>query len=406
MAAAVLISPALARQVYAQDTAATPAAAPTAQDKECDDLYNQFVDLWATKKDQAAAFPIGKQYMEKCGTRADKFTEYVKGRVEKYEAATLRFNFEKEISKGANGIPADVYKYGKQLLAQKADDQSVVTALGFYGAQAYQKGDKGYKADAVTYSKQAIQMIESGGVPMGGTPPKEKWDPFTSKDEALAWLNYGLGVVAVGENATSDAVGYFYKSSQIPSSVTKAYNIYYLGAAYDASEVAKAYDAYKKFDGQDVSPESTAAQNVWYQTMDRAMEFYARAINAAGADAQGQQIKDKAMTALTELYKIRHNNETKGMTEYIASVGNKPLPDPKSPLPPLPPPTPATPPPTASAPAGAGTAEAPVGKGTAGPKAPLSGGAVAPATKTAAPAGGTGKPAGAKTPTRGTRNSH
>jgi hypothetical protein len=79
----------------------TPATTPQ-EDKECGDLYNSFYETWVTKKDQPNGYVIGKQYIEKCGQRTDEQTGYVKGRVAKFEAATIQFNCDSATERPPN----------------------------------------------------------------------------------------------------------------------------------------------------------------------------------------------------------------------------------------------------------------------------------------------------------------
>lgn len=395
MAAALLLAPALVSKVAAQDAAATPAAAP--QDQACIDLYTKFYDLWKlkTQEKQAEGYPIGKEYMAKCGTGTDQYTTYVKAQLAKYEAATLRFNFEKAVVTGKAESVADVYNYGKQLLAKDPADLQVIVDLGHYGNLAYVAKNTTYKADAISYSKQALQMIEAGK-----TAPK--LDPFKTTAEAASWLNYLLAAVYYGEKNYPETISASYRAAT--SSVEgqdKGVTLFYLSEAYRLSEVDPAYEALKKFDGQDVSPESEAAKTHWYQVMDRASEFYARAVNAL-SDPKNKALKDASMEQLTIYYKLLHDNKDTGLTEYLAKAGTSPVPDPKSPLPARAPSTPTT----SATSTGAAAAPAP-GTTTGGVKPPLGSGPATPSGKSMTPAASPApapKPVSAKPPTKNKRN--
>jgi hypothetical protein len=60
--------------------------------------------------------------------------------------------------------------------------------------------------------------------------------------------------------------------------------------------------------------------------MDRIIDAYARAIATAGTDAKTEQSRKEWLTQMTTYYKFRHDGNDTGLTEYIASVLQKPLP--------------------------------------------------------------------------------
>jgi hypothetical protein len=250
-----------------------------------------------------------------------------------------------------------------------------MVALGHEGYVAFQAKNNAYNADAVNYLKQSIQMAETGN-----PPATTKWTPFKDKTSALGWMYYDLGAILRSTDPAS-AIGYFYKASQLQSDFPKGFDLFWMAEAYNI-DVEKAHQASLVFNNQPVSPESEAALAHWYQLMDRAIDFYARAVNAAraaGADAGNKEIGDEAMEQLTIYYKIRHPDATPAAIDaYVASVGNTPMPDPKSPLPALPAPTPAT--------TGATTGTTPpMGTTTNGARPPLSAGTPTPGKGGATP---------------------
>lgn len=393
MAAALLFAPALVSEVAAQDAAATPAA-QTPEDKECTDLYNKFYDLWVTKKDQPNGFVAGKAYLEKCGQRTDEQTTYVKGRVTKFEQAKLKFDYDEAVRKRTPAAAADVYKYGKQLLAAKPDDLGVKVALAFYGFLALRAKDMTYKADAISYAKQAIPLLESGA--------ESTWDAYKDKGQALAWLNYEIGSSLIVDKNDSEAQAYLFKASQLGADIPKVHTLFFLAEAYNNNQVLPAIKAYEPFVGKPVTPEGEAASNHMNQVIARAMDYYARTVTAAGADPTYKQFKDDATEQLKAYYKSQHDNKEDGLTEFIAKVNSSPMPDPKSPLPAVAP----TPPVTSTTTTGAASAPAP-GATTSGAKPPLGSGPATPNGKTVTPAATPApapKPVSAKPPTKSKRH--
>jgi hypothetical protein len=56
------------------------------------------------------------------------------------------------------------------------------------------------------------------------------------------------------------------------------------------------------------------------------IDAYARAVALAGNDPQQQTAKNSWMNQLTNFWKFRHENSDAGLTEYLAGILSKPLP--------------------------------------------------------------------------------
>ena len=87
-------------------------------------------------------------------------------------------------------------------------------------------------------------------------------------------------------------------------------------------------DYSKRFSTQAESPESKAALENINKVVDKIIDAYARAVALAGNDPQNQKAKDGWMATLTNFYKFRHDKSDAGLTELIAGVLAKPLPQP------------------------------------------------------------------------------
>ena len=133
------------------------------------------------KTDQAKAYDSAKKYLTACSAEDTQITQYLKKWVGAYD---------KEIRKVR--LPAMLYnekKYpeafalGKDVLNDEPENLKVLIDLGYGGYLAAAAKNNSFNADAINYSKKAIQLIESGKT-------VDNWAPFGSKDEALAYLNY------------------------------------------------------------------------------------------------------------------------------------------------------------------------------------------------------------------------
>jgi hypothetical protein len=225
--------------------------------------------------------------------------------------------------------------------------------------------DPNLLGDSAQYAKKAIELIEAG----------KPFAPFTTKDQALAYLNNAVGKSLL-KSAPVDAIPYFLKAAKYESDLKKNPLLYNdLASAYGDGPIAKQSEEYRtKYTTE--TPESKLAFENLNQLIDRQIDALARAT----ALSTNPTNKKALMDLLTGLYKDRNKSET-GLNELLAGVLSKPVPDYPTPLTALPTPeaTPAATPtatPTAS-PAVAPTAT-PATKPTATPAAKP---ATKPATK-------------------------
>jgi len=280
------------------------------------------------KTDQAKAYDSAKKYLTACSAEDTQITQYLKKWVGAYD---------KEIRKVR--LPAMLYnekKYpeafalGKDVLNDEPENLKVLIDLGYGGYLAAAAKNNSFNADAINYSKKAIQLIESGKT-------VDSWQPFGSKDEALAYLNYSIGVLTLPQDPSS-ALSYLIKAARFESNLKKLPFTYaYIAGAYESGPYAKQSEDYKKYANKDETPESKLALANINQVVDRMIDAYARAVAAAGTDAKFQATKPEWVESLATWYKYRHEKSDAGMNEMVASILTKPLPPEPTPLTSLPP---------------------------------------------------------------------
>ena len=149
-----------------------------------------------------------------------------------------------------------------------------------------------------------------------------------------------------------EALPYLLKSASYPG-VFKTNPLTYVGIAqaYDVGFFAKLEEDYKQYNGKDESPEQLLALQNIYQTADRIIDAYARAIALAGSDPKYQQAKPTWMQAVTDFYKLRNKDSVAGLPELLSGIQQKPLPAIPTPITTLPTPPAATATPTPGQPA-------------------------------------------------------
>ncbi|MDQ3686668.1 MAG: hypothetical protein M3430_13875 [Acidobacteriota bacterium] len=336
--AAITASPIFAQTTPATTTPATttPATTAPAASGSCDDnakgaVYQRFTEN--LKKDQKVAFDAGKEFLQKCTDDASvaENVAYVKKFVEKYEKATRKVDLEKALaSKPANY--SEAFRLGKAILADEPDNLPILIALGWSGYQATTENNNNFTTDAAMYAKKALQLIQSGKVPMGFDAQGkeiENWAPFASKVNTVGYLNYALGYFAVKDKKFDEALTYFKTAAQQDNSPTKIEPSTYSNIAFVyTQDYTRLGDEYKqKYENKEKTPESEAALARIDQVVDMMIDAYARAIayndvsktpNATG--------RAEWMKTLTEIYKYRKGGSETGLPEYIKGITAVPLP--------------------------------------------------------------------------------
>ncbi|MEO8433423.1 MAG: hypothetical protein ABI596_00885 [Pyrinomonadaceae bacterium] len=300
--------------------------------------------------DQNVAYDAAKKYLAACPNAddTDQYAKVLKKFVASYELETRRGDFLTAFDKKNY---QEVMKLGKSVLN---DDPNYVRAyllLGNIGYLASIGGNNSLNAESANYARKAIEMLEAGKT-------ADDWRPFLNKDDALAWLNYSLGKTT--PNLT-DSIPYLLKGARYESVLKKDPRTFIgIEQAYENGPYAKLSEDYKQYTGKAESPEQKLALENINQIVDRMLDGYARAIALAGNDPKHQANKALWTENMTEWYKFRHNKEVTGMTEFVAGILTKPLPDVPTPITTLP-----------SAPASGSAAAGTAPAGTTGGTAPL-----------------------------------
>jgi len=346
-----------------------------ALDKEFRDNYDKVTDI--TK--QETAVRAGKQYVEKYGACPDDkdFVDYLKSvlptiekgiedtkkageakkKAEMMKALFTRFD---TAVKGTSGKlnagetykanASETYAVGKEVLAQNPEMIDVILVLGSVGfdqATLPTPVDT-YNDTSIEYAKSAIQKLENGatsktyGVWQYTYQNKEYPD---GKSNALGWMNYNIGYITYyrqgKDNAAKkkEALPYLYKATQFKSSNKNNPFLYRtIGAWYldEALKIDKERTAAIKTAGGKDTEETLAMFALSKGYADRSIDSYARAYKFAKDDkTQPKAFTDSLYTTLKELYQFRYDGKIEGIDAFVATVQNKPLPDPTTPITPV-----------------------------------------------------------------------
>jgi tetratricopeptide (TPR) repeat protein len=288
--------------------------------------YKKFLDN--REPYPAVAYQAAKAYMGKYGKEDDQYTRYLRIWIKAYEddEHALRVAAEKAdreqqlLGSFTQKDFAKAYGMAKQVLADNPENLKVLIALGYEGVLASEARNENFNADAATYGRKAIQLIEAGKIP-------DTWDPFKNKDDVLASLYYAEGFYALKPRPEA-AVADFIKTAQINSDRrNSASTYYYLALSYQNGAYKRLSDDYqKRFANQAESPESKAALESIGKVVDKMIDAYARAVALAQKDPQQAAAMTSWRARLAEFYKFRHDGSDVGLNEFIAGALATPLP--------------------------------------------------------------------------------
>ena len=303
-------------------TLAVVAIPALAQSQECNDenkgtWYGTFYKNY--KGDAAAqkvAYEAAKTYLGACpADPADKQAAFMKKFVDLMDASLGKANSGKAFQ---DAVAAKKYddemRYGKEVLATDPENVDVLSIMGVAGlAQGSLLNESA--ADAA----KAIQLIESG-------KPLKAY----THDQALAYLNWTIGKSKLA-SAPADAIPSFLKSAKLESEVKKNPQLYLdLSAAYETGPRAKLsneYTASLNPDKTETAQSKVILENL-NRVIDNQIDAMARAAALAPADAKKTIVGD-----LSALYKYRNKGATDAnVTELVANVLSKPIPDVPTPV--------------------------------------------------------------------------
>ena len=360
-----------------------------AQKQECTDdnkgtWYKTFYDNY--KGDAAAqkvAYDNAHLYLDNCPADPnDAQARFMKKFVDAVDAMKDKANTGKQFETAVTSKNyADQMKYGKQLLATDPDNADVNTILGIAGL-----ADGSLLKDSASYAAKAIQLIDTGK-PLKAYP----------HDPALAYLNWTIAKSKLA-TAPADAITDLLKVAKIESDAKKNPQLYLdLAAAYESGPRAKLsndYTASLKPDKTETDQSKVILENLNH-VIDNQIDAEARAAAFTSDAAKKKEI----VTELAALYKYRNKDATDAnVTELVASVVSKPIPEPPTPITSLPATTPVTTPATTPATTNGGNGGGAKSVGNSLTNTPNTGGNKTGTGATTGTQTGSSKPAASPTP--------
>ena len=292
------------------------AAAIPNQDEARNALYRSFVEK--VKDDQAAAYQIGKEFITKYPTPDDQYLQYVKKYVASYEDRLPRV----QCGQALKDNKAEAFTLCKPVVAKTPDDLSVLASLATTGLSLTGNDRKTNSADAVSYARKAIELVNAGKTFEAGKP-------LPNKDLLLASLNYIVGALSLETDpagaakaliAAAKSESDYKKVPQVYSLLAEAYRL----AEYD--KLSQEMSAKCSTAEQQATPDCKALTDKVNDVTDRMIDALARAVAyaATSTDAKAKTASVGWKQSLATLYKFRKGSED-GMEAYIAGATAKPL---------------------------------------------------------------------------------
>ncbi len=249
-----------------------------------------------------------------------------------------------------NGVWADAFSAGKEIVSVKGKEPislDVAIVLAMIGFDQTSAKNDTFNNDSIAMAETVIKKIESGMT-------SEKYGAFgkyelkttafpDGKQNALGWMNYIIGYIK-GERQGNkkEGLAYYHKAVTKSNSAIKGYPEVFqaIGDFYvaDFNKIEKERGDLYKANGDKEDEKTLAMWDLQKGYLDRAIDAYARAYNAAAAiekaapadkKAAAKTYKDNFYKFLGTLYKNRFD-KTDGLDPFISAQISKPMPDPTS----------------------------------------------------------------------------
>ncbi len=202
--------------------------------------------------------------------------------------------------------PNDAFKLAEEILAKEPDDLYVLVQMTQAGANEVRKRNREHAEVSLRYGLKAIALIEAGT-----KPPKvddQSWGEYQTN---LAQLYQQVAILYLGVGNTGEARARLSKATTLSPYDPSNYAL--LGRVINADYV-KDMAAYEAMPDGKPKQETLKKLNV---VLDTIIDAYARAAGLATGRQEYQLLMQQVIPDLTNYYKYRNNQSTKGLKELI-----------------------------------------------------------------------------------------
>lgn len=205
------------------------------------------------------------------------------------------------------GRADDSFRLGGEWLAKNPDDVDVMRRLAIVALNEAIKGNNKFVEQGQKYGASALEMIVNDKRP--ATTDAAQWAEYKTRWLPSVYRESGFLAMQAGDKAAARAR--LTKAAELNSSDPVVYAV--VGQMND-EEYATMAGQYQKMPA---GAEKTAMLKKVHEQMDRAIEYYARAVAVAGDKPEYQPLRTQVMPGLEEYYKFRHGGSTSGLQQFI-----------------------------------------------------------------------------------------
>jgi hypothetical protein len=200
----------------------------------------------------------------------------------------------------------DAFKLGTSVLSKQPENVGVLTQLAIAGTEETKKRNPKYITQSMQHGLKAIELIEANKKP--AQLDEQTWGEIKTM---LPHLYQSMGVLSMASSNQAEAKPRFEKASTL--NPTDPFNYVMLGSIAD-DEYQKAAEKYKTMPEGKEKPEALKQAQA---LMDKAIDFYARAVATSEGRPEYKQLHDQILQDMTPYYKYRHGGSTEGMQQLI-----------------------------------------------------------------------------------------
>ncbi|HKR11195.1 MAG TPA: hypothetical protein VJT15_03985 [Pyrinomonadaceae bacterium] len=202
--------------------------------------------------------------------------------------------------------PKDAFKLAEDLLARNPDDIYVLVQMTQAGADEVRKRNREHAEVALQYGLKAIALIEAGK-----KPPKVDDQSWAEHTANLGQLYQQTAILYLGTGNTLEAKARLTKGTELRPDDPSNYAL--LGRVIHA-EYVKEMEAFEKLPDNKQKQETRKKLDA---VLDTIIDAYARAAGLALGRSEYQQLMQQVIPDLTNYYKYRNKDSTKGLKELI-----------------------------------------------------------------------------------------
>lgn len=260
-------------------------------------LYNRFLSCHRCPVNEV--YNLAKEYLQKFSDDDAEISAYLKKWIAKYENQERLFEFNTSFNKREFD---KAFLIGKEILKDEPNNLHVLLFVSYAGFELVAVShDCSYKPEAINYSKQALNLLNSNTT-------LTIFQFFKNRVGALAWMNFIVGYLN-HKDEPREAIPYIYESVQDEPTLKWANTAYgALGRAYMSE--------YKKAES-----DSAISPNKKNAFLECAIDSFARAHVYSG----DPHLKSMWLEELTDAYKKLYGNNATGLSDYIKQIKNKPM---------------------------------------------------------------------------------